>query len=435
MTIGKSILLFSSFLLTAGFASAQTEDKSKLEQERKEIQDEIRQIQGMYDKVKGQKKQTLGQLNLIQRKISLQNKYISNISKELRYINDDIFLANLEIYRMHKQLDTLKAQYARSVVYAYKNRSTYNFLNFIFSANSFNDALKRIAYLKSYRTYREEQVKNIIETQKAIEQRKQEQIARRSQKDEALKNQSEQVKVLDDQKKEKDAVVSKLKARESDLQKQLNAKKKKDKDLQNAIAAIVRREIEAAKKEAERKAALEKPNTTTTNPSSNVTTPVTNTETKPKSYLEFNAEDIRLGNSFEASRGKLPWPVDQGFVNIHFGSYEYVIDGNKRPLTGNNPGLTIGTPSAGVNVKSVFEGEVVGVFNLGDTKSVMIRHGKYFTVYSNLSSTSVSKGDMVKTGQMLGKTAADDEGGAGGKLEFLLMVETKNVNPEPWLRR
>jgi murein DD-endopeptidase MepM/ murein hydrolase activator NlpD len=88
-----------------------------------------------------------------------------------------------------------------------------------------------------------------------------------------------------------------------------------------------------------------------------------------------------------------------------------------------------------VNVKSVFNGEVVGVFNLGDIKAVTVRHGKYFTTYSNLSSASVTKGAAVKTGQSIGKVAVDEDDGSGGKLEFLLMIETKNVNPESWLRK
>ncbi|HEY6061970.1 MAG TPA: peptidoglycan DD-metalloendopeptidase family protein [Chitinophagaceae bacterium] len=434
--------IFFSLLLFFGFSliiSAQpTDDKARLEKERNDLQRELKEIQGVYDQVKGQTKLTLGQLNVLKHKISLQEQYIDNINKELHSIDDDIYLSNLEIYRLQKQLDTLKVQYARSVVYAYKNRSNYDYLNFIFSANSFNDAIRRISYLKSYRTYREKQVGTILETQQLIAHRKQQQLGRKQQKNAALENQTKQVQELAVQKKEKDAVVSKLKSQEKDLQKQIAAKKKRDRDLQNSINAIVRREIEASRKEAEKRAADEaKKNAIAnpvTNPTTNPGTPTTPTTriktTTVKPTVIFNSEaDLKLNAGFEGNRGRLPWPVDNGFVSIHFGAYN--IEGTL--LKGDNPGITISTQT-GNAVKSVFDGEVVGVYNLGDGMAVTVRHGRYFTTYSNLTGVSVSKGAAVKTGQMLGKAGRDDDG-TGGQIDFILMVETKNVNPEPWLHR
>ena len=125
----------------------------------------------------------------------------------------------------------------------------------------------------------------------------------------------------------------------------------------------------------------------------------------------------------------MPWPVDNGVVSIHFGKYE--IEGTK--LYGDNPGITIAAP-IGVPVKAVFDGQVGGVYNMGDGMAVTVRHGKYFTTYSNLTSVSVSKGATVTRGQTIGKVGADDDGN-GGQIDFILMVETKKVNPEPWLRR
>ncbi|HEX6846619.1 MAG TPA: peptidoglycan DD-metalloendopeptidase family protein [Chitinophagaceae bacterium] len=425
----KSIYLLFAFLFSSCFLFAQTDDKAQLERERQEIQKEINEIQGEYNKLKGKTKQIVGQYNLLDRKIKLQNKYISNISKELRMIDDDIYLSNVEIYRLSKLLDTLRAQYSRSVVYAYKNRSNYDFLNFIFSANSFNDAIKRVTYLKSYRAYREQQVSTIKETQALITKRKQDQLSKKKQKDDALQNQTVQARNLEGQKKEKDVVIGQLKSQEKDLEKKLNAKKKRVREINTAVDAIVKRLI---KEEQARLAALT-PKTTSpassgTNPSSGAGTKVVKTES---SYLELNAESKALGASFENNKNRLPWPVDQGYVCIHYGSY--TIEGTK--LRGDNPGITICTPKPGTNVKSVFDGEVVSVFNIGDTKSVMIRHGKYFTVYSNLASVSVSKGADVKRGQSIGSVAVDEEDGEGGKLEFLLMNENKKLNPELWLNK
>lgn len=413
------IIIICFFTVQTGFSQL-TNEKAKLEKERQDIQNEIQEIQSNYSKVKGLKKESLAKLAILQRKLQLQDRLISNINKEIRSINDEIYLGNLEIYRLQVQLDTLKAQYARSVVYAYKNTTSYDFLNFIFSANSFNDALKRISYLKSYRAYREEQVNAIQDRQKLIADKKQQLLAKQAQKKSVLQNQQMQLNELASQKKEKDAVVSRLKSREKQLSKEIAAKKKRDKQLQGQIAAIVRREVE--------KARLAAANNAKTNVTANVTATTKSTATKPKSYLDLNAKDVALNASFEKNRGGLPWPVDNGVVTIPFGSS--VVGG----LSIDNPGITISTPSAGGPVKAIFSGEVSAVSNLGDGMMVMVRHGKYFTIYSNLSSVSVSKGSNVGTGQIIGKTGEADDG-SGGQLDFMLMVETRNVNPQPWLRR
>ncbi|MBK6827521.1 MAG: peptidoglycan DD-metalloendopeptidase family protein [Chitinophagaceae bacterium] len=446
----KKALLF--WVIIAGLLQGlAAQDKAQLEKERQAIQQELKDIQQMYNKVKGQTKQTLGQLNVLNRKIALQEQYLSNINKEIRNIDDDIYLSNLEIYRLQKQLDTLKIQYARSVVYAYKNKSNYDYLNFIFSANSFNDAIKRVAYLKSYRAYREKQVTTILETKDLIAKRKEQQLVRKDQKNSALTNQTKQVQELEVQKKEKATVVNQLKSKEKDLSTQIAAKKKRDKELNNAILAIVRREIESAKAkakaeaEAKRKAdEIAKANNPTTvikpdntgkpvdggTTTTAVTTKRNEVAKKPESYLDLNSKDVALNSSFAANRAKLPWPVDNGIVALRFGNNKI----ENTLLTFDNPGLTIATPSPGVAVKAVFDGEVSAVYSLGDGSAVTIRHGKYFTTYSNLSGVTVSKGATVKTGQTIGKAGRDDEGN-GGQIDFILMIETKNVDPLPWLRR
>lgn len=428
------VCLFAIFSFLSSLSVYAQQDKNELEQERQQLQKEIQDMQAQYDQVKGKTKQSVAQLNILNRKINLQERYINNINRELRMIDDDIYKSNLEIYRLQKQLDTLKTEYARSVVYAYKNRSSYDYLNFIFSAGSFNDALKRIGYLKSYRTYREKQVSTILETQQLIAKRKEQQLGRKEQKNSALGNQTKQMEVLSEQKNEKNAVVSKLKSQEKDLEKQLAAKRKRDNDLKNSLAAIVRREVDIAKKKADDEAkanAATNANIAATNPSSALTNATTIKTTSSGSYLDLNATDVRLNSEFAMNKGKLPWPVDNGYVCIHFGSY--TIEGTT--LKGYNHGITICAPQAGVPVKSIFNGEVVGVFSSGGEMNVTVRHGKYFTTYSNLSSVSVKKGDAVSTGQAVGRLGADDEGGSGGKLDFLLMIETKEVNPELWLIR
>ena len=429
-------VLFSTFCLQA--QPPQTaQEKAQLEKERADLQEEIKAIERDYNKAKNQTKASLGELNALKRKINLQERFLNNINRELKLIDNDIYLSNLEIYRLKNQLDTLKAQYAKSVVYAYKNRSNYDYLNFIFSSNGFNDAMKRISYLKQYRSYRERQVQTITETQALIAQRQKQQLAKKETKNVTLKTQTAQIGELAKQKNEKAAVVTKLQSQEKDLLKQLNAKKKRDKDTRNALNAVIKRlakENEIARKKAE---AEEAKKNVVTNPTTTTTKPTTTTTSNPAAAkpagnsIEFNAGDIKLSGEFQNNKGRLPWPVDNGYVSIHFGKYQVE---ELKGIYGESSGITIITDNSGQTVKSVFEGEVVAVHDLGDSKAIFIKHGKYLTSYGNLSAVSVSKGSKVTTGQAIGRNAVADNG-AGGQIDFMLLIEAKEQNPEQWLRR
>ncbi|MDQ3278863.1 MAG: peptidoglycan DD-metalloendopeptidase family protein [Bacteroidota bacterium] len=434
----KKLLLLFTLVLSVQAAFAQN-DKETMQRERQRLQQELKEIQANYNKVKGQQKATLGQLNMLQNKMQLQNRYIGNINNEIKLLNDDIYLSNVELTRLQRQLDTLKSEYARSVVYAYKNNSTYDYLNFIFSANSFNDALRRVAYLKSYRAYNESKVKTIKETQSLMEQRRQQLLAKTNQKQSALQNQKVQLNELESQKKEKDQVVAQLKSQATDLSKQIAVKKKRDQQLRNQIAAVIRREIERAREEEKKRLAAAKaaeaakpkasPNASNTNAGSTASaakTAAPKTAPARKEAIPLNEGELRLANSFERNRGGLPWPVDNGAVSIPFGVSK-VGD-----LMMDNPCISISTPSAGVPVKAVFEGEVKAVSNTGEGMMVMIQHGRYFTVYT-VASATVNRGDAIRTGQVIGRAATADDG-QGGQVDFYLMVGQNNVNPRPWLR-
>jgi len=237
---------------------------------------------------------------------------------------------------------------------------------------------------------------------------------------------------LEKQQQEKKLIVNKLKGQQKELTAQVNAKRKQDAKLKNMITAMIRREMEiarneAAKKEKARLAELKKNNADTKgNTAANITN--TKTSTKPVSIgsVLVNTEaDKVLNASFEANKGSLPWPAS-GYVTAHFGP-------NQLPggIDYENPGVTIGA-KIGEPVKAVFDGEVTLVSYIEDKQAVFIKHGKYFTVYSNLASANVQRGDNVKTGQLIGKAGANDEG--EGQVDFIIMKETTNVNPEQWLR-
>lgn len=431
----KKLILFCTMtLLSAGTLLAQS--KSDLERQRAAIQREIEDVKRSLSETKKDKKETLGQLSLVQKKLSLRMSEINNINQQINLIDGNINQSYKDIGRLKKDLDTLKAQYQKSVLYAYKNRSNYYFLNFLFSSNSFNDAVRRVAYLRSYRTYREQQVTTIERTQDLLEQKITGLNENKEKKTVVLGEQNKQKQVLEVEKKEKDAVVSRLKTREKELNNEIAAKKKQDLNVSKAITAAIRRATEAAAKEAAAKRKAEAlANASKTAPAATApsTAPVAKTETrviKPsKSVFDDDPATRALSDDFEKNRGSLPWPIESGRVSMHYGSQ--TIEGTK--IKYDNKGITI-EAEAGKSVKAVFDGEVTGVINIGSVDAVVVKHGKYFTTYSNLESVSVSKGQQVKRGQSIGKVAEKDAG--DGDLEFLISNDRDQyLNPEAWLRR
>ncbi len=437
LTNRSAFLLF--FLIALVHQTVIGQSRDELEKRRKQIQGEIELLQKQQSTISKDKKASLGQLNLIQSKLQKRFAVIENINDEVRLIDNNIYSSNREIYRLEKQLDTLKEHYGRTIEYAYKNRSSYDMLNFIFTSSGFNDAVKRVAYLKSYRKYREDQVANISRTKAELERKKNQLSQNKQEKNKALEEQNKQKQILEEEKNEKAGFVNKLKAREKELLKELDAKKRLDKNLQNAIAAIVRREIEDARKkaaaeEAKRVALENAAKAKAANESGAVKAPATTT-TAPKpaatvrktTVLESTPEVTRVSVGFENNRRNLPWPVEVGTITSGFGKRS--IEGTK--LMEDNIGVTIGTQQ-GATVKAVFEGVVSSVFDVAGSQAVTIKHGKYFTTYYNLSSVSVSKGTQVTMGQLIGRAGVNDDG--DGEILFVVNNESTFVDPQGWLK-
>jgi septal ring factor EnvC (AmiA/AmiB activator) len=422
------------------------ETKEDIQKKQQQLLQEISELNSTLSQIKKNKKQSLGQLALVQRKIAARQELINSINKELHRLNDTIYSNQIKIYRYKKELDTLKDQYAKSLVFAYRNRSNYDYLNFLFSATSFNDAIKRVAYLKSYRQYRETQVNSILKTQQLL----QDQIgllnSNRLQKNNSLKEQSKQLDVLEDDKKEQDQVVKQLKGQEKDVASQIKEKEKTRQKLQVALQAVIRREIEAAKRkeqerlaEEKRKQQLAANNNAAANPTSadnaasknnNGSTGLVNPNKTNRVYSPFESttEETNVSINFENNRGRLPWPADQGFVSTHFGRYQ--VPGTQ--LWGDMPGIEISLP-VGANIKAVADGVVSAIFDLGGGQTVVVRHGKYFTTYNNLSSAAVDKGQEIKAGKILGKAAMGTNG--DGQIIFMVTNDKNvNLNPESWLK-
>lgn len=420
--------------------SAQSAGQQELEKQRQQLKREIEQTQEMLDKNRKTTKENLTQLALINRKLNLQGNVIENISKDINFLDNNIYKSQRDVNKLQLLLDTLKQEYAKSMVYAYKTRSNSDFLNFIFSSSSFNDAIKRITYLKSYRNCREMQGENILRTQTLLKERIDELSGNKKKKSEVLQTQSKELNVLENQQQEKNQLVSKLKAQSKELNNQIAAKKKQMQKVSNAIAAAIKRAQDIARKEAVARAkedkikrdaetkkniAENKPNTAP------VTRPVTSRPVKSitePSVLLGNDADVKLNASFTSNRGSLPWPVEKGYMIMRFGP-QRLVDLN---VTVDNPGITIGS-DIGTPVKALFDGEVASVTNIDNMQVVILKHGGYFTTYSNLSGVNLSRGQAIRTGQVLGRVAPNDEG--VGSIDLIISNEKSNLNPEGWLRR
>ena len=417
-----ALLLALFFSIFSMELHAQT--REELEKKRKEILEEISELQQTQSTITKDKKASLSQLKLIENKLRKRYAFIDNLNDDMRLIDNTIFSNNREIYRLQKQLDTLRLQYAKTIEYAYKNRSNYDMMNFIFTASNFNDAIRRISYLKSYRRYRDEQAENIIKTSKALKSKIEALTVNKKEKSKVLVEQNKQKAILEDEKKEKNQFVSKLKAREKEIEKEMIAKRKVERSLQSAIAAIVKREIEAARKRAEEEARKLATKTEVEKTAIANSKPIT---TRKSNVLENTPEVTKVSVGFENNRGNLPWPVDKASVVAGFGKQK--IEGTS--LVEDNIGLTIQT-NAGTNVKAVFEGVVTSIYDVAGSQTITIKHGKYFTTYYNLSVVNVSKGNVVQMGQIIGKAGVNDDG--EGEIMFVVNIESTFVNPEIWLK-
>ncbi len=430
MGVKRSIYLVLMGFMLFGFSvvsNAQT--KEELEKRRREIQQEIASLQKAQSDISKDKKASLSELKLLERKLRSRYAVIDNLNDEVRLIDNTIFSNNREIYRLQKQLDTLKQQYARTIEYAYKNRSSYDMLNFIFTATSFNDAVKRATYLKSYRKYRHEQVDNINRTQKEMSDRINLLTQNKQEKSKVIEEQHQQKELLESEKNEKNQFVTKLKAREKEIEKEVAAKRKVERSLQNSIAAIIKREIEAAKRKAEddaRKAAASNVAAPAAKPAASSST-ASVAPIRKTNVLENTPEVTKVSVGFENNRGNLPWPVDKATITSSFGRQR--IEGTK--IEEDNGGVTIQTVS-GSAVKAVFEGVVTTVYDVAGSQTVTIKHGKYFTTYFNMSSVNVSKGAKVTMGQVIGRAGENFDG--EGEIVFMVNEELRFVNPELWLK-
>ena len=420
----------AQLLLAVLVGFSQQPGKLALEKQRVAIQKEIDAVKHSLDETRRNKKASLVQLNAIQLKLQLRQKEINVINQQMDLLAGDISNGYRDVTNLSRELDTLKVQYEKSVVYAYKNGSGIDALNFIFSATGFNDALKMIFYLKAYRSYRQQQVNNIERTQDLIQKKIAGLDRNRLEKSFLLKEEAKAKEKLEDEKREKAEAVNKLKTKEKALTRYIADKKSQDKKILIAIVNVINRAKTATAAAAKKNVEISAKNSSGLKIPAGKRTAAIEEKEKNISVKTFNgntAANIASAN-FAKNQHHLPWPVGEGKIAMRFGPQ--VIPPNNLHI--NNLFLTFET-EAGNPVKVVFDGEVASILNIGNVQAVIVKHGKYYTTYSNLYLVSVAKGDQVKTGQVLGKVAEKSDN--LGELEFGITEDSgNNLDPEKWLR-
>jgi septal ring factor EnvC (AmiA/AmiB activator) len=444
MTKKLAILFFLLAFCLQSFAQ-NNPTRDDLQKQEQTLRRELEELNRLKDQIQRNKKSTLAQMAVIKSKIAKREALVNSIGRQVKLIDAAIAANQKDVQKLNKDLDTLKSKYEKSIVFAYKSRSGYEYLNFLFSASSFNDAVKRITYLKSYRQNREAQARAIDLSQQDLNQKIGQLGSNKKDRLQVLGVQNEQLKVLVDDRKEQDKIIKQLKGKEQEVTAQLRQKEAQRKKMQSALMTIIRREtLEAEKKEKDRLAKLKANNEAGSKSKSDVSNNKSTTKggnkvgdveggltktsgDRPYSALETTEEGREASISIENSKGALPWPVDRGNVFVHFGVEN--IPGTK--LNRNSDGIEIAVPK-GSAVKSVANGVVKYTGDINGDLTVILQHGKYFTMSTHLSSINVSVGQEVKAGTVLGRSGINLEG--EGSLLFVLSKEGKSIDPENWLK-
>lgn len=417
------------FICMTSVLWSQSSQQEKLEQRKAEIQKEIRENEKMLQNVKSKEKSAMNVFMIQKNKIRLKEILINTTEKQAKYLANDMYINQMKINKLNKELAVLKEDYAKMIVKSYKSRSEQSRAMFILSSESFLQAYKRAQYLKQYTSFRKNQGEEIksksVELVNYNNKLKAQKIAKQKliaenvkEKVGLVKEKQEQEKLVNSIKKDKNRIVS-------DIRK----KQRESKTIDKQINRLIREAIA----EANRKAALEKAKAralaNNSNASAKEVAAAVAKEPVSSSRIVLTPEAKLIADNFRSNRGSLPWPVEKGFISLGYGNQAHPI---YNTLVIHNSGVEI-TTNEGASARAVFGGEVSSVMILSPVnKAVMVQHGDYFTIYQNLSSVSVNKGDKINIKQALGKVRTNGDTGKT-VIKFLLLQNTTYTDPQDWL--
>jgi murein hydrolase activator len=391
------------------------QEKMKLEKEREKLLKDIELTKKLLEKTSATKKQSLHQLETLQKQIEIRQKVIANITREVKLLSREIEEKQEVVTALQNDLKELKKRYAEMVVNAYKNKTALNEIVFIFSAHDFNDAFQRIKLIQTLNQFRKRQAELIEETRNELDISIEELKKKKAERLKLLNAEVVQKTELNQEKNQQSSLVQELKKKEGTLAKHIKQKQADAEKLNKKIQDIIKKEIEAARKKAEAEAkAKNKPS-----PNSSV------------SPLTLTPEAAKLSSEFNANQGKLPWPVEKGFISMGYGQQQHPV---VKSVVINNNGIDIKTEKD-AKVRSVFEGTVTSIISLpGMQRAVMVRHGEFFTLYTNLKDVFVKSGQKVSLKDELGIVYTNEED-EKTELHFEIWKGTQNMNPSSWLAR
>jgi septal ring factor EnvC (AmiA/AmiB activator) len=410
-------LLSLVFICMTSLIWSQSSQQEKLEERKSQIQREIRDNEELLQSVKKKEKTAVNVIDIQNKKIQLKEKLINMTEKQTKLLNNDMYINQVQINKLKDKLKSLKEDYARMVVKSYKSRSEQSRAMFVLSSNSFLQAYKRAQYMKQYTSYRKLQGEDIkLKSNQLDDYNGKLNIQKAAKQKLIAENVKERVS-LELEKKKQQKLVDSIKKDKNKIAAEIKKKQQESKAIDRQIDRLIREAIA----EANRKSAAEK---VKANPKTTVKKAAVSS-----SRIVLTAESKIIADNFKSNRGRLPFPVERGFISLGFGDQPHPV---YKSLTIHNSGVEI-TTDQGSSARAVFDGVVTSVIVLSPVnKAVMIQHGDFFTVYQNLSSVSVSKGDKVTRKQNVGKVRTSGETGKT-VLKFLILQNTTYNNPASWL--
>jgi septal ring factor EnvC (AmiA/AmiB activator) len=382
------------YWILASSLSAQT--KAELEAKRSATLEEITYVDNMLKSTAKKKEEGINEIKIIGKRLNLRESVIKGMRDEINLLDERIGLNTLAMNMMEKDLIDLKNDYARAVINSYKSQKENPELVYILSAKDFNQGYKRLKYLQQVTKFRRKEAEIIMELKDQIQNTKDRLQADLSKLSDLKSKEEQQKNLLQTEQEKTKIIVQSLSKKERQLQKELDEKKRIADKIEKEIARII---------EDERKK-------------------ITKSDNTPEQKL--------IGENFAENKGRLPWPVDKGIITSQFGFQKHPV---LKYVTENNIGIEI-TSLGKTSARSIFKGEVARVFSIpGANSTVIIRHGKYLSVYQNIVDLKVKPGDKVDTKQELGNVFCETENGNKAILKFMIFEEREKLDPESWISK
>ena len=398
-----SFILFIFLAIGSSNANAQSQRQQELEEKRRELQQEIREITKLLFAGKKEKKSVVSAVEDINYKISVRKNLIRITNQQANLLTREINANQDEISTRRVKLKALKEAYADMIVKSYKNRARENKLMFLLSSSSFQQAYRRLQYIKQYADYQRQQAEIIKVETKQLQLLNQDLLVQKKDKQKLVGENKAAKLILDKELKDQQAFIESIQKNLEKFSAQIKDKQKASEKLDKQIRKLIREAIAASNKKAGK-------------------------SVKSRTF-SMTPEQKVLAANFTANKGKLPWPVASGVVKMRFGTNPSPIDPSIKIKSN---GVRIAT-NKGEPVRAVFDGVVQGVMTpKNGNNTIMIRHGNYITVYKNLSKFYVSKGDKVTTKQVLGEVITNKASGES-ILSFGIYKDSAIQNPSIWV--